>query len=168
MCIFSGIFWKLWNNGDKTSHILLPFLDFCLSIWLWWQECFPEYWLLRPKTTKLQKKLLYRVPAQCLKRRNMYFRKINIHNSVSLVVEFYRRWVLKCKLFAQESTSSKEIVFRQSCDELGFVKKCRNCTFNVNCLCQKLTEFFQKKKSFKNINLGDNFFVKNIFSNFIF
>ena len=30
--------------------------------------------------------------------------------------------------------------------------------FQVNFLCQKLTEFFQKKKKiFKNINLGDHF-----------
>ena len=27
----------------------------------------------------------------------------------------------------------------------------------------KLTEFYQKNNSFKNINLGDQFFVKNIF-----
>ena len=40
---------------------------------------------------------------------------------------------------------SNEIVLKQSCDELWFVKKCRNHTFNVNFLCQKSTEFFQKK-----------------------
>ena len=45
------------------------------------------------------------------------------------------------------------------CNELQFVKKWQNFTFKVNFLCQKTTGFF----SFKNINLGDNFFVKNIF-----
>ena len=39
--------------------------------------------------------------------------------------------------------------------ELWFVKKCRNCTFKVNFLCHKSTEFFQKK-IFKNINIGDH------------
>ena len=49
------------------------------------------------------------------------------------------------KIFAQELTCSKEIVLKQSCDELGFVKKCQNCTFKVNFLCQKSMEIFQKK-----------------------
>ena len=31
--------------------------------------------------------------------------------------------------------------FKQSCKELWFVKNCRNCTFNVNFLCQKLPLF---------------------------
>ena len=68
-----------------------------------------------------------------------------IKNNVSSVVEFKRWWVLKCKLFAQESTCSKEILLKQSYDELWFVKKCQNCTFKVNFLCQKSTEFFQIK-----------------------
>ena len=41
----------------------------------------------------------------------------------------------------QKSTWSKEIMLKQSCDELWFVKKCRNHTFKVNFLCQKSTEF---------------------------
>ena len=28
--------------------------------------------------------------------------------------------------------------FKQSCNELWFIKKCRNCTFKANFLCQKL------------------------------
>ena len=68
---------------------------------------------------------------------------------IGSVVGFQRWWVLKGKIFAQESTWSKEIVLKQSCDELWFVKKCQNCTFKVNFLCQKSTEFFQKKISFK-------------------
>ena len=46
---------------------------------------------------------------------------------------------------------------KQSCDELWFVKKCQNRSFKVNLLGQKLTDFFQKKNTFKNINLGDHF-----------
>ena len=45
-------------------------------------------------------------------------------------------WVLKCKIFAQESTCSKDF-FKQSYDELWFVKKCQNRTSKVNFLCQK-------------------------------
>ena len=48
--------------------------------------------------------------------------------------------------------------------EHRFVKKCRNCTFKVNFLCQKPTEFFQKKFSSKNINLGEHFLLKTFFS----
>ena len=38
----------------------------------------------------------------------------------------------KSNNFAQESTCSKDFFFKQSCDELWFVKKCQNCTFKVN------------------------------------
>jgi hypothetical protein len=61
------------------------------------------------------------------------------------------QWVLKCKIFAQESTCLKKILLKQSYDELWFVKMCQNYTFKVNFLCQKSIEFF------KNINLGDHF-----------
>ena len=46
----------------------------------------------------------------------------------------------KMQDFAQESTCSKEIILKQSYNELGFVNKCQNCTFS-----QKSIEFFQKK-----------------------
>jgi hypothetical protein len=39
-----------------------------------------------------------------------------------------------------------------------------NGTFKVNFPCQKTTEFFQKKISSKNINLGDHFMLKAFFS----
>ena len=38
------------------------------------------------------------------------------------------------------------------------LKKCQNCKFKVNFLCQKSTQFF-KKKSSKNINLGEHFLL---------
>ena len=71
---------------------------------------------------------------------------VALNYNVSSVVEFLRWWVLKCKIFAQESTSSKDFFLKQSCNEIWFVKKCQNCTFKVNFLCQKWTEFFQKKR----------------------
>ena len=90
------------------------------------------------------------------------FESMTFSINISSVVEFQRWWVLKSKSFTQESTCSKEIVLKQSCDELWFVKKCRNCTFKVNFLCQKSTDVVQKK-SFKNIILGYHFWRKHFF-----
>ena len=54
--------------------------------------------------------------------------------------------------------------FLKLVDELRFIKKCQNCTFKVNFGCQKSTDFFQKKNSSKNINLGDHLLLKTFFS----
>ena len=53
----------------------------------------------------------------------------DMHNNISSVMEFQRRWVLKSKIFSQESTYLMEIFFKKSIDELWFIKKCQNCTF---------------------------------------
>ena len=45
-----------------------------------------------------------------------------LYNSVSSVVKFIRWWVLKWKILAQELICSKEIVLKQSCNELWFIK----------------------------------------------
>ena len=45
--------------------------------------------------------------------------------NVSWGVEFERWWVLKCKIFVQELTCSKDIVLKQSCNELWFVKSAK-------------------------------------------
>ena len=65
--------------------------------------------------------------------------------NISSVVEFKRWWVLKSKIFGEESTYSREIFFKKFVDELWFIKKCQNCTFKVNFQCQKSTDFFQNK-----------------------
>ena len=83
------------------------------------------------------------------------YRSMDIN--VSSVVEFQRRWVLEIKIFGQESTYSKEIVVFYEYNELRFVKKCQNCTFKVDFLCQKPTEFFWVFFSLRNINLGNHF-----------
>ena len=88
--------------------------------------------------------------------------------NISSVVEIQRWWVLKSKVFGQESTSSKEIVVFYEYNELRFVKKCQNCTFKVDFLCQKSTESFWIFFSLMNINLGDHFLIKTFFSNFNF
>ena len=41
-------------------------------------------------------------------------------------------------------------------------------TFKVIFLCQKLVESFQKNISMKNIRLGDQLLLKNVFENFDF
>ena len=59
--------------------------------------------------------------------------------------------------------ASKESFFQKSIDELWFIKKCQNCTFKVNILCQKLREFFQKK-NISEYQFRRPFFVKKHFS----
>ena len=61
----------------------------------------------------------------------------------------------KMQDFCPRINMLKEIFLKQSCNELCFVKKCRNRTSKVNFLCQKSMEL--KKKSFENINLEDHF-----------
>jgi hypothetical protein len=46
--------------------------------------------------------------------------------NISSVVEFQRWWVIKSKLFGQESTYSKVKFSKKSVDELRFVKRCQN------------------------------------------
>ena len=43
-------------------------------------------------------------------------------------------------------------------------KKCRNCTFKVNFLCQKSKDFFKKNHLRICINLGEHFLRKSFFS----
>ena len=63
---------------------------------------------------------------------------------------------------------SKDTIVFWEYGEHQFVKQCQNCTFKVNFLCQKSTEFFRKKKLFKIINLGDHFLKKLFFLTSIF
>ena len=75
-------------------------------------------------------------------------------NNVSSVVEFWRWWVLKCKIFAQESKCSKDFL-KKILQWIMVCQKVSKLYFQVNFLWKKLTEFF-RKKSFKNINSGDH------------
>ena len=47
-------------------------------------------------------------------------------------------------------------------------KKCKNLTFKVNFLCQKLSESFSIFFSLKNINLGAHFLLLTFFDNINF
>ena len=82
---------------------------------------------------------------------------MNILVNISSVVEFQRWWVLKSKLFVQESTCSKEIVVFCEYEEHQIVKKCRNRTFKINFLCQKSMEFFLR------ISIQETIFCKQLF-----
>ena len=52
-----------------------------------------------------------------------------LHINVSSVVAFQRWWVLKSKLFPQESTSSKEILIRTTLNHLWFSVVSQNQSF---------------------------------------
>ena len=74
-----------------------------------------------------------------------------IHNNVSSVVEFQRWWVIKCKIFAQESTCSKEFFYNNPTMNYGSSKSDK-----IVLSKSKINRIFSKKNSFKNINLGDH------------
>ena len=61
---------------------------------------------------------------------------------------------ISISIFGQESTYSKDL-FLKSVDELRFVKKCPNRTFQFS--MSKIDRTFSKKNSCKNINLGDHY-----------
>ena len=63
-----------------------------------------------------------------------------VHQKLGMILE--NKVVQKLEL-------EKNNFLKQSYNELWFVKKCRNRTFKVNFLCQKSTEFFQKKIIYK-------------------
>ena len=63
------------------------------------------------------------------------FEYIPIHISISLVVEFQRWWVLKSKIFGQESTYSNQNIVFFEYNECELVRKCQNQTLKVDFLC---------------------------------
>ena len=98
----------------------------------------PRIWPLKCSSKSLQ---IHRLIEALVLRSNNF--------KCSSIVEFSRWWVLKCKIFAQESICSKESFLKQ----LWFIKICQNLTFKVNFLCQKSTEFFQIKKKHLRISI---------------
>ena len=76
-------------------------------------------------------------------------------------MEFQRWWVLKCKLFAQKSTCSKETVVLWDYGEHQFLKKVQKLYFQGQfSMSVNNRQNLFKKKSFQNINLGDHFLWK--------
>ena len=66
------------------------------------------------------------------------------HPNICSVVEFQRWWVLKARFLHKNQHAQRNFFLNNP--TMMFVKKCQNRTFKVNFLCQKSTEFFQKKK----------------------
>ena len=89
---------------------------------------------------KLEKNLFYKKWSPKLIFLNeFFFEKIRLtfwHWKLTLKVRFWH--------FLTNCNSSKDFL-KQYYDELWFVKKCQNCTFKVNFLCQKLKNIFKKK-----------------------
>ena len=84
--------------------------------------------------------------------------------NISSVVEFQKWWVLKGKIdYCQDSTYSEDF-FLNSLMIYDSSKSAKivlsKSIFNV----KNQLNFFKKKFSFKNINLGDQFWVKTFFS----
>ena len=69
-----------------------------------------------------------------------------------------RWWVLKRKLFGQESTWHQGKIIKKILRVMTVCEKVPKLYFQSHFGCQKLIEFFQKKKLSKNINLGDHYF----------
>ena len=59
-------------------------------------------------------------------------------------------------------------ILKKSFDELQYIEKVPKSYFKVNFRCQKSMNFFQKRKLFENINLGDRFLVNLFFLNSTF
>ena len=58
---------------------------------------------------------------------------------ISSVVEFQRWWVLKCKIFAQESTCSKDFFFKNPTMNYGLSKRAE-----IILSKSRISEFFRK------------------------
>ena len=68
----------------------------------------------------------------------------------------------------RQSRYSRKITAFYEYNELRFVKKCKNHTFKVDFLCQKLIDFFGFSFQLKNISLGDPFLLKTFLPTSIF
>ena len=83
---------------------------------------------------------------------NVCFKKtVTINSTVSLL------WIVTVFLKQTFDTSSKLLYFANQ----QVLKKCKNCTFKVNVLCQKQQTFYFF--SIEKINFRDHFLLKNIF-----
>ena len=69
-----------------------------------------------------------------------------IYINVSSVVEFKTWWVLKSKIFGQESTYPKDFILNPSMNYLQFIKKWQKCTFKVNFWFKNRLKFFKKER----------------------
>ena len=76
-------------------------------------------------------------------------------------MEFKRWWVLKNKIFGQESTFPLKKIF-----ERIWSKTAQIVLWEPNFQCQESTKFLNFLFHFKNISYGDHFFEEILFSSF--
>ena len=87
--------------------------------------------------------------------------------NISSVVEFQIWWVLKSKIFAKESTYSKEKKLKNSADEFVH-QKIPKSEFESWFLMSKIVWIFLRNFSMKNINLGHQLLLNIFFDKFNF
>ena len=69
-----------------------------------------------------------------------------LFNNISSVVEFQRWWVLKCKLFGQESTYHQGKIFKKFLRVMTVCQKVPKSYFQSQFWMSKINRFFSKKK----------------------
>ena len=84
--------------------------------------------------------------------------------NISSVVEFQRWWVLKSKLFGQESTCHQGKILKKILRVMTVYKKVPKSYFQSQFWMSKINQNFSKKKLSKNINLEDHYLLKTFFS----
>ena len=92
-----------------------------------------------------------------------YFNAVSFHKrmyiNISSVVEFQRWWVLKSKLFGQESTCHQGKIFKKILWVMTVCQKVPKLYFQSQFWMSKINQIFSKKKLSKNINLGDHYLL---------
>ena len=88
--------------------------------------------------------------------------------NISSVVEFQRWWVLKSKLFGQESTCHQGKIFKKILRVMTVCQKVPKSYFQSQFWISKINRTFSKKILSKNINLGDHYLLIFFFLNSIF
>ena len=81
-----------------------------------------------------------------------------IHNKISSVVEFWRWWVLKSKIFGQESTYSKEFFLKNPLMNYGSSRSAKIVFLKSIFDVKKSTNFLDFFFHFKDINFWTTLF----------
>ena len=79
-------------------------------------------------------------------------------------MEFQRWWVLKSKLFGQESTWHQGKIFKKILGVVAVCQKVPKLYFQSQFWMSKIDRIFSKKMVSKNINLGDHYLLKTFIS----
>ena len=91
---------------------------------------------------------------------------MHVAYNISSVVEFQKWWVLKSKLFGQESMCHQEKIFKKILWVMTVCQKVPKSYFQSQFWMSKINRIFSKKKLSKNINLGNHYLLKTFWSRF--